>query len=83
MKTPMWQYRNRLSPRELEVSLLVELPNKQIANVLNISPNTVKEHVRKAMQKTGTQTRTALRILVIQQELTLNNAAYLDFGAGA
>lgn len=52
----------RLSDREEEVVRLVQrgLSNKAIARELEISPNTVKTHLRSAFDKSGIRTRTGL-----------------------
>ncbi len=49
-----------LTPREMEVlQLLAEgLPNKQIAQLLAISPNTVKFHINSILTKLNAQSRT-------------------------
>ncbi len=39
--------------------------NKEIANVLAITEQTVKEHVKHLMRKTGTTTRTGLLAKVL------------------
>lgn len=61
-------YGNRLSPREEEVvSLIVETggTNRQIAEILCLSPRTVACHVNSAMRKLGVSSRTALAIAVV------------------
>lgn len=52
----------RLSPREREVVGLVRrgLSNREIADQLFISPNTVKTHLRAVFDKSGFRTRVAL-----------------------
>ena len=49
-----------LSPREAEVLRLVTIgrSNKEIARVLSLSDNTVANHVRSILAKTGTANRT-------------------------
>ncbi len=56
--------RNRLSARERDVYdlLLRGLSNKQIAEVLFISPATVKVHAHHIYDKLGTRSRTALAV---------------------
>jgi DNA-binding CsgD family transcriptional regulator len=56
---------NRLSPRELEVTHLVATgrSNRQIADVLFLSPKTVAQHLSSAMRKLGVSSRTALAVL--------------------
>jgi DNA-binding CsgD family transcriptional regulator len=51
-----------LSDRELDVvRLLVKgLTNQEIADELSISIETVRKHVSKALEKTGTKTRAGL-----------------------
>jgi DNA-binding CsgD family transcriptional regulator len=55
-------YGDRLSPRELEVTRLVATgrSNRQIAEVLCLSPRTVDQHLSAAMRKLGVSSRTAL-----------------------
>lgn len=55
---PAWD----LTPREEEVVRLVQrgLSNKEIAQELTISPNTVKTHLRNIFDKSGFRTRIAL-----------------------
>jgi len=54
--------RGGLSPRERDVSWLVlqGLQNKQIARSLDISENTVKNHMKKIFSRTGTHNRASL-----------------------
>jgi DNA-binding CsgD family transcriptional regulator len=51
-----------LTPRECEAIelLLLGLTNKEMADRMNISPNTVKAHIRLLMIKTGVTTRSGL-----------------------
>jgi two-component system, NarL family, nitrate/nitrite response regulator NarL len=60
-----------LTPRELEVLQLVahELPNKLIADRLNISERTVETHRRNIFQKTGTQTVVGLLKFALAHKL--------------
>ncbi|MET9673246.1 LuxR C-terminal-related transcriptional regulator [Streptomyces sp. NPDC006482] len=55
-------YGDQLSPREREVGELATrgLTNREIAEILHLSPRTVEQHIARAMQKTGTASRTAL-----------------------
>ncbi|MFF7212931.1 helix-turn-helix transcriptional regulator [Streptomyces sp. NPDC008238] len=64
-------YGDRLSPRELEVArLLVEgMTNRQIADVLVVSAQTVASQVRSAMRKLHVTSRTALAIRVVESGL--------------
>ena len=61
-------YGDQLSPRELDVvRLLVDgRTNRQIAEALVVSRQTVAEHVRSAMRKLGVSTRTALAVKVVE-----------------
>lgn len=56
-----------LSPREQQVTLLTlqGLTNRQIATMLVISPETVKTHVRHALEKFGLHSKAELRLLLI------------------
>ena len=56
-----------LSPREQQVTLLTlqGLTNRQIATMLVISPETVKTHVRHALEKFGLHSKDELRLLLI------------------
>ncbi|MBE8478370.1 helix-turn-helix transcriptional regulator [Streptomyces justiciae] len=64
-------YGNQLSPRELEVAqLLVEgLTNRQIADALTVSAQTVASQVRSAMRKLDVTSRTALAVRVVESGL--------------
>jgi DNA-binding NarL/FixJ family response regulator len=57
-------YGSRLSPREQEVARLVATgrSNRQIAEVLSVSPKTVDQHLSAAMRKLGVSSRTALAV---------------------
>ena len=57
-----------LTPRELEVLELVAkgLPNQQIAENLHISQNTVKNHVRRVMNKLKVSDRTQAAVVAIE-----------------
>lgn len=48
-----------LTPREREILALVGdgLPNREIADMLNLSPDTVKDHLRRIYTKLGVDTR--------------------------
>ena len=64
-----------LSPRELEVAHLIGNGKayKQIAAELNISPDTVKSTVTRAMQKAGADNGAQLAFLVGQARLDIND----------
>ncbi len=59
-----------LSPRELEVLFLVaiEHSNAQIAQILVISQNTVKVHLRNIFEKVSVQTRLGAVMVALQRE---------------
>jgi DNA-binding CsgD family transcriptional regulator len=56
----------RLTPKEMTVVgfLLKGLTNKEIAQAINVTVQTAKEHIKHIMEKTGTTTRTGI-IMVI------------------
>lgn len=60
-----------LTDRELEVLALVVkgLNNTQIADVLTVSPSTVKNHVSSILSKLGVATRTEAAALAIQKQI--------------
>ena len=60
----LWKKWESLSPREQEVAALVCLgyTNKQVAERLVISPETVKSHLRNALIKFDLSTRSELRM---------------------
>ncbi|MFE7750557.1 ATP-binding protein [Streptomyces sp. NPDC057428] len=64
-------YGNRLSPRELTVArLLTEgLTNRQIAEALVVSAQTVASQVKSAMRKLDVTSRTALAVRVVESGL--------------
>lgn len=57
---------DKLTQREQEVAALVCLgyTSRQVAYALQISPETVKSHVRSLLQKFGLQSRSELRTLL-------------------
>ena len=61
-------YGDKLSPRELEVVRFVSegLTNREIAEALRRSPNTVDSQLRSAMRKLKVSTRTALAVKAIE-----------------
>ena len=67
-----------LTRREREAlgHLLQGLGSKEIANRMNISPNTVKAYLRLIMIKTGVSSRTAIswRVMMANHQLRLNPA---------
>lgn len=70
---PQWtnEYlRSELTPREQQVLKLVEqgMKNKEIAEELNISPGTVKIHLRHILKKTGTTSRVQLRLSYLRNK---------------
>ena len=56
-----------LSPRQQEVARLTSrgYTNRQIAEALVVSPETVKTHVRHALEKLGLHSKTELRLLLL------------------
>ena len=56
-----------LSPRQQEVARLTArgYTNRQIAEALVVSPETVKTHVRHALEKLGLRSKTELRLLLL------------------
>lgn len=64
-------YGNELSPRELEVArLLVEgMTNRQIADALTVSAQTIASQVKSAMRKLDVSSRTALAVRVVESGL--------------
>ncbi|MFI5815790.1 AAA family ATPase [Streptomyces sp. NPDC051643] len=64
-------YGNQLSPRELEVVRLLAngLTNRQIADVLVVSAQTIASQVKSAMRKMDVSSRTALAVRVVESGL--------------
>ncbi len=60
-----------LTTREKDVAkaLANGLTNREIANALVITVNTVQTHVSRVLHKTGTRNRTQLAILAMQSDL--------------
>lgn len=58
-----WRFWQKLTPRQQDVVALICLgyTNLQIAARLNISPETVKTHVHRLLEKAGVRTRFELR----------------------
>jgi DNA-binding CsgD family transcriptional regulator/N-acetylneuraminic acid mutarotase len=74
----MFEQEETLSERELEVlDLLIKgASNREIADTLFISPNTVKVHLRKIYTKLGVSSRTEATAIALQQGLvSLPNVA--------
>ncbi len=69
--------RGELSDREVEILRLVATgaSNKQIAQLLTISPNTVKVHLRNIFTKIGAASRTEATVYAIQAGLVQISAA--------
>jgi DNA-binding CsgD family transcriptional regulator len=65
-KDKLWNRWQSLSPREREVAALACLghTNRQIAQRLNISPETVKVRLQRVMMKYGVTSRSQLRMLL-------------------
>src|SRR3954471_7819978 len=73
----------RLSPREREVTRLLALgfSGEQIAGQLFLSPETVRTHIRNAMQHIGAQTRAQLVAVALADGLiTLEDGAAFSSG---
>jgi len=58
----------RLTDREADVigHILKGWTNKQIATAMSITEQTVKEHIKHVMQKTGTKTRTGVFVEILR-----------------
>ncbi len=63
------EYDEPLTDRELEITELVAdgLTNREVAERLYISPNTVKVHLRNIFTKAGVSSRTELSMLAVQR----------------
>ena len=63
------EYGETLSERELEITLLVAegLTNREVAERLFVSHNTIKVHLRNIFTKTGVASRTELSMLAVQE----------------
>ena len=59
----------RLSPREREITRLLALgcSGEEIAKKLHLSPDTVRTHVRNAMERVGARTRAQLVAIAISE----------------
>ena len=62
---------NRLTPREREVGRLASLgyTNRRIAATLVVSPETVKTHIRHALEKLGVRSKAELRLRLTEMGL--------------
>ncbi len=60
---------NRLSDREKQIAYLVSrgMKNREIANELSISENTVKRHLQSIFNKTGARDRLELAVLALNE----------------
>jgi len=78
--------RYNLTKREVQVlhQLAKGLTNKEIANDLEITENTVKEHIKRLMQKMNVTTRTGLLSRILQAaSSTLENDPVCDTKSAA
>ncbi|HEY1919847.1 MAG TPA: AAA family ATPase [Streptosporangiaceae bacterium] len=68
-------YGDRLSPRELEVARLVATgrTNREIAQILCRSPNTVAVQLNSALRKLGISSRTALAVWAVDTGVAANS----------
>ena len=63
------QYAVRLTPREVEVgALAASLKNREIGQMLGISPKTVKQHLLNISRRTGLDGRAAIAVYVDRAE---------------
>lgn len=60
---------HELTEREIEIIRLLSKANKEIAQVLNISEKTVKNHVRNIFQKLGVENRTEAVLHAVRRGL--------------
>ena len=62
---------DRISARELEIITLVArgLENKEIAQLLEIREQTVKNHLGRVMRKVGVRNRQELAVFAVKQHL--------------
>jgi DNA-binding NarL/FixJ family response regulator len=71
-----------LSPRELEILEMVSkgLTNKEIARVIQVSPFTVRNHVRHIIAKLEVGSRTEAVTVAIQQGILMAHDSFFDGG---
>lgn len=71
MKFPHYSTLYRLTQREQEVAELVAegLTNREIAQILVISPKTVENHVDRILSKFGVDNRRQVMLLVLRRKL--------------
>jgi DNA-binding NarL/FixJ family response regulator len=69
-----------LTPREGQMALLVSegLPNKQVAEQVNLAESTVKSHLHNIYKKLGIPNRTALSALALTHRDRLTSAEYIQ-----
>lgn len=60
-----------LQQRKVLKLLITDLPDKEIANRLNISPKTENEHSRRICEKFGVSNRVGLILLLVADSETL------------
>lgn len=64
---PVAQYAVAPTPREMAVAELAHLGNADIAQILVISPATVKTHLANIARKTGLESRAAIAVWADRQ----------------
>lgn len=62
-----------LTRSEIEVLKYIRLPDKQIASILNRSPETISSHMQKIRHKTGEADKVNLAIFAIEKGISLYN----------
>jgi DNA-binding NarL/FixJ family response regulator len=82
MRQRMAPIMTRLTDREREVAALVcnGLPNKTVAQKLNVSEGTVKTHLHHIFQKLGVRGRSELPValLSVRRSANLHRALYVE-----
>ena len=60
-----------LTPREREITALLAtgLDGREIADQLALSPETVRTHIRNAMERVGARTRAHLIAIAVREQL--------------